>query len=437
MNRAARAPLVRWLPALVTLALGCDRGKETPPPEQLEPSPNASIMPAPLASTQEHSTRRRDGGVVGIPADSAGRLILPEAGPPEPKPLREDTPLARDTLTTKDANGITLKGQWKWSDPPPPPGPEHDPEAYRDARDKTLLSLVIDLAPAGRMRLRLSSAAFPLPLNAEIRSRTDRFGHVLVWPDGTKYRVLPPGTLRAILSERRADVTTLVPPQLRSTDKGSLLGFPTTRLRLATQTGELVLEKANIPGTGASGDLLCRLLLELIAAQPEHTACEDGLVPLRAEYKWSRGTGLELEVDSVTRRPELPLGDVFFPPAAADFTQAELPPQASGVLLSRGDLTELRKKDVPSKEPAASGSPGEGVVLVNRTDTLRYALLDGIPIAWVRPQSEQYVIGPRTGRYTIGWRDFLGQQIEPPKPANLPARVTLGDDKRDDGAPAE
>jgi hypothetical protein len=71
---------------------------------------------------------------------------------------------------------------------------------------------------------------------------------------------------------------------------------------------------------------------------------------------------------------------------------------------------------------------------VNRTDSVRYLLLDGVPIAWVRPRSEQYVIGPIAGRYSVSFRDFLATSVEPAKTIALPAKVTVGADT-DGGAP--
>ena len=39
------------------------------------------------------------------------------------------------------------------------------------------------------------------------KARTDSYGHILAWPDGSSYRVLVPGALRAMFSERRVDVS--------------------------------------------------------------------------------------------------------------------------------------------------------------------------------------------------------------------------------------
>lgn len=409
------------------LTPGCD-SKPREPLQLIEPgpSPNASIMPAPLASSGELPARR-DGGLVGVPADSAGRLLLPEAGPPEPVVLREDVPLERDPLTTRDSAGVTLQAEFRWLEPLPPPSHDTVAEALRSAREKTVFRVEVDLSPTGRMRFALTSSGFPLPQNTEFRARSEAIGHALVWPDRSKYRVLPKGSLRAVFTERRADVTTLVPASMSALGKGNVQGQATTRVRITTPSGEIAMDKASLAGTGASGDLLCRLLVELIAAEPEGRVCSDGSVPLRAEFKWPSGSGSVFEVSAITRRPDLPLADWVCPPPSALFTQAELPPQASGVLLAASELAELRKREVAPKEPPPPGSPGEGLIAVNREDTLRYVLLDGIPIAWVRPRGEQYVIGPRAGQYTVAWRDFLGEVVTPPKPVTLPARVTLGE----------
>jgi hypothetical protein len=56
-----------------------------------------------------------------------------------------------------------------------------------------------------------------------------------------------------------------------------------------------------------------------------------------------------------------------------------------------------------------------------------------VPIAWVRPRSEQYVIGPIAGRYVVSWRDFLGAEVEAAQTITVPARLTLGAEK--DGGP--
>jgi hypothetical protein len=422
-----------WLfVGLLALELAClaaCNNKDRPPPkEKTEPSPNASIMPAPLAPGSELLPRPRpEEGRVGIPADSAGRLILPEAGPPPARSLREDELMPRDTLSSKDTAGATLDATFRWFDlSGPPPGAPVVNEALKRAREKTDLKLTIDLLATGRMRIVLSSVAFALPLHSELRARMDRYGHVLVWPDGAAYRLVTPGALRAMLAERRADVTALVAPKSRDLPRGNLLGLSTARTEVVTRTGTVVIEQAEFGGLGGSGTLLCRSLVELVAAEPMTRACESGRLPLRAEYRWPNGGRLEFEVKAIARRQDLLIGNLYVPPPGAVFKIGELPPQADGVLLTRDDLAGLRSRPVSPSKPPSPGAPGEGFTAVNTLDSMAYVLIDGVPVSWVRPHSEQYIIGPKPGTYAVAWRDFLGVDIEPPKPVELPARVVLG-----------
>ncbi len=420
------------------LATGCPaHEKEAPHNDPLEPSPNASIMPAPLASGAELSPRTRtaDGGHGGIPADSAGRLIITEAGPPTPKTLRPDDVLPRDTLTQRDGVGVTLDAAWRWADvPAPSPAPEVDKDALKSAREKTPLAVTVDLSVAGRMRFEFASAAFPVPPHVALRARSDRYGNILVWPNEQKYRIMQPGTLRALFAERRADVVPLVVGKAKNLGKGNLLGMVTERTQLTTQTGTITLEQARLPGITSSGELLCRLLVELVAVEPSSTVCAPELTPLKAELAWPDHGHVAFEVRTITRRQDLPYGELFVPPVDAELSVDQLPPQTTGVFLTRDDIAKFRTRDVRSTDPPTAGAPGEGLLAVNHTDTLRYVLLDGVPVAWVKPHSQQYIIGPRPGTYVVSWRDFFGAEVDPPKTLALPARVEVGAEP-DAGAP--
>jgi len=402
---------------------------------QNQPSPNASILPAPLASATEPSAAQKpDAARGGIPADSAGRLMVPEAGPPDPTPFRDDEALPRDTISAKDGLGVTLDASFKWLDLPGPNAvPELSNDALKKAREKTALKLTIDLAPAGRMRFALASASFPLPQGAELRAMSEHYGHVLVWPNGNAYRVVRAGMLRALLSERRADALPVSRVNADLKGKGKFLGLETTKLEVKSPVGELSLESANVPNLGRAGELLCRLLLDLVAVDPGSSVCADAFVPLRAELRWPKGGKLSFEVAALARKPELPFGNLFVPPAGAELRAGELPPQAAGVLFTRDDLAGFHSKP-GAVDPPAKDAPGEGLVAVNRTDSVRYVLVDGVPVAWVRPQSEVLLLGLLPGRYSVSWRDFLGGQIEPPKIVSIPARVVAGAEP-DAGAP--
>jgi hypothetical protein len=403
---------------------------------QNQPSPNASILPAPLLSaTEPAAPAKTDSGPVGIPADSAGRLIVPEAGPPEPTPFPDDQALPRDTITAKDGVGATLDAHFRWLDVPSPhTAPELVGDAVKKARDKTALKLTVDLAPVGRMRFAFASAAFPLPMGAELRAHSERYGHVLVWPDANAYRVVRAGMLRALLSERRADALPLTVAKATPQGKGSYLGFDTVKHGVKSSLGELSLESGNVPGVGRAGELLCRLLLDLVAVDPASKICPEGATPLRAELRWPKGGKLAFEVAAIAKKPELPFGGLFVPPAGAKLELGELPPQASGVLLTREDISAFRAKAVTG-EPPPKDAPGEGILAVNRTDSIRYLLLDGVPVAWVRPRSEQLILGPHPGSYSVAWRDFLGGAVEPAAVLTLPARVSVGPVESDAGPP--
>ena len=416
------------LAALAPALTACPQ--ETKPNETGEANPIASTPPAPLASGAELITQPAGSGRpgrVGIPADSAGRLIVPDAGRPPPEPIRHDEALSRDTLTQRDGVGITLAAKWIWRDVPKPAAePEANEDGIQASRDKTELSMTVDLAYAGRMRLAFTSAAFPLPAGTEIRSREDRYGHTLVWPNGNAYRALAPGAMRALFAERRADVTPLVAGTVKELGKGTLIGLPTLRSQVKTPTGTATIEQADVVTAGRAGALLCRTLLELNAVQPSTPVCKRSRVPLKAAFEWAGGGGITFEVSTMTRRQDIPIGVVYVPPSGAQFKPAELPPEASGVFLSRADLLSFRNTEKKPPEPPGPDAPGEGAYAVNQTDTLRYVLIDGVPVAWVRPRQQQYIIGPRAGRYSVGWRDFFGAHVTPPEVVQFPAKVIVG-----------
>jgi hypothetical protein len=423
----------RFVATLVlAVAAGACNEKKPSPNATAQPSPNASLLPAPLASAPEPPGAVTHQPMIGIPADSAGRLIVREPEPPPPEPVPSDRALPNDNLTVKDSAGYTIEGAFHWADLPPPLSvPELSAAAVREAAAQTELNVTVDLASTGRMRLAFDSATFPLPANAELRAHSAYYGHVLVWPDGSAYRVLPPGSLRAMFAERRADVSPLLRAKVTPGDNGTLLDHKTQRTTLETSLGTLVLEQAIVPGS-AGGALLCRFLVELVGADPSTEACRAERVPLSAHYRWAPSGSFSFVATSIVERKELPIGYVYVPPAGATFSQGQLPPSTSGVFLNRDTLTKFRTHGVRVAPPSAR-APGEGITAVNHTTTLQYVLLDGVPIAWVRPRSQQYVIGPPSGRYSVAWRDFFGTALTAPTPTELPALVQLGLEDGDGG----
>jgi hypothetical protein len=417
--------------ALIGPCTSCSEKRATPL-ATTQPSPNASILPAPFASAGELGAPRGT-TPVGIPADSAGRLIVREPEPPPPEPLPVNRALSMDTLTAKDVSGYTLEGAFHFADlPPAPTHPEVVPGAIHDALSKVELSVSVDLAIAGRMRLSLDSVAFPLPTHTELRSRTSYYGHVLVWPDGTAYRLLSPGSVRAMFGERRADVTPLLRAKVTPGGTGTILGHKTSSTDVETSLGTLSLEQTTIAGSGGGGELLCRFLVELVGAEPTTDACRAERVPLAAHYRWAPTGSLSFSVTSLSDKKDLPLGNVYVPPAGATFTPGELPPKTSGVFLTQTELAKFRSKAVRAGAPSPR-SPGEGVTADNQTAGLVYLLIDGVPVAWLGPHEQKYVIGPLPGHYGIAFRDFFGTALVPPMSVDLPAFVRDGAPEADAG----
>jgi hypothetical protein len=408
-------------------ALACSE-KKSSPKAGAQASPNASILPAPLASAAELGAPAPAGSALreGIPADSAGRLIVREPEPPPPETIAIAHKLAEDTISAKDGVGYSLEGAFHWTDVPAPPAvPEVAPNAVKEAQQKTDLTVTVDVGNVGRMRFTFVAPSFPLPSHTELRARTSYYGHVLVWPNGNAYRTLAPGSLRAMLAERRADVAPLMRAKLTAAGIGNLLGHKTIRTDVETSVGTLTLEQASVPGSGSGGELFCRLLVEIVGAEPTTEACRSERIPVSAQYKWSGGGKISFSATSLTERKDIPYGYLNVPPSGAAFTPGELPPSASGVFVSREDLVKFRTRAVRAGTPA-SRAPGEGIMAENLTNTLAYLLIDGVPVAWVRPKEQQYVIGPQAGRYTIAFRDFLGTETPPGTPTDLPAFVRYG-----------
>jgi hypothetical protein len=394
----------------------------------VEQSPNAGIFPAPLETPQKHDANQR----FSAPAPSeTDRSLQSSKDPTTALSLREDEPLQPDTLRPRDSQGLFLEARFTWpaSGGPGLP-PEANPAAIAQARQRSVLGVDVDLSPAGRMRWRFASNTFALPRDAELRSRVDLFGHLLVWPDQQSYRVIRTGQLRALFAERRADAGPLMPGQVAPEPDGTLLGVRTRRTQVSSALGAVTLHQVALDmlppgsafeGLAPAGILLCRLLVELAGVEPNVSACSGNLVPLRAEYGWNRGGRLYFEVTHFERPRELPLPSLRVPPDNPHFKADLLPPGQPGVFLSPSDLGQFRSRDLP--ERAASTQPSPFAVVPNPTDVALYLLLDGATTAWIPPGGEVRISGLRRGKYNLAWRDFFGGEPIPPRALELPAVV--------------
>ncbi len=433
--------------AIVAVVAACDPTSTTAPISDAGASPNASILPAPLATEAPELLdagsplmTKIDAGPQGIPADSAGRLVVADAGPPVPEALRAD-PIAPESPTSREVAGLSLDAVFRWKDvPAPPKGPEVSADGVREAQKLTALTWKIDLADAGRMRIEFTSRALPLPAHAEIRARSDRYGNLVLWPMATEYRVIQPGALRTVVGERRVDVTPLVVGTVKAQGEGRRLGLVTRKVELGSSLGTLKLELGKSTEVGDGGPLLCRVLVEMNGIDPRSTVCQPGEVPLSAIYAWSSGDpskpggGVTFEVTTLTKRTDVALNGMLTPPPGAAFAATGLPAVPHGIFLSKDELAAFRTSALTLPPTTDANAPGEGFVAVNHSDALLYLLLDGVPVVAVPPGSDRYVIGPVRGHYVAQWRTFLGEKVFPAQTVPMPVRLTHGG-AADAGAP--
>jgi hypothetical protein len=384
---------------------GC---KERPPSpvEEGEPSPNASILPAPLASTAERQLAAARLGADG------GMDAGVDAGPTAPEHPAYDRPLPSEAELGRELLGATLRADLRWS---------RGPAGNR--RSPSLLDLSIDLAATGRARVVVSSESFVLPSGTELRARRESWGQVLVWPGATSYRQLPPGTLRALFAEGRADVLPLMSPVVEPGEADELIGFSVEAVKVTTALGSAVVEHAKIPALMTGGQLICRMLLELLGADPESSAC-DVAVPLRVTFEWASGGSLIFEVRSLTRRQDLPETAFVVPPLGAEFQPRTLPIGGSARTLAKWSKASGDAEEVPFEVQSS-------------LDTLAYVSVDGALAAWLGPSQTLTLNARRAGRVRVAWYDWYGAPLGARDNVAVPGRLNLGATDAGTAEPAE
>lgn len=402
------------LAAVAGLALGSckETTKESGPDATATPSPQANAMPAPLANT---------------PTAAASEIVTasPEGGPP-PVPMRGDVALAADSLSST-APGFTLSAVLRPGDlSGPVRAPEVNNAGLDAARKKTELRLAIELG-ASRMRVALLGTGWVLPPDTELRARTDRYGHVVVWPGGATYRPLAPGTLRALVGERRFDVAPVTPAELVAKEEvGKRIGIRTRRVEVATRAAKATFEIGRVADLGDGGTLLCRMLLDLMNAPPSSALCGDGELPMRAELRWTARGSMTFEVTGLLKREksDLPTTLLLVPPAGAAFAAMPLPVAGVQAALSPPELGAFRTG--PIEMPAIPHGNGDNLVITNPTDQLRVLHVDGVPVAWAAPGAKDVLTGLQRGRYIVQSRTFLGESFEVPVTQTVPGVIQLG-----------
>ncbi|MFO0551391.1 MAG: hypothetical protein U0271_23575 [Polyangiaceae bacterium] len=406
-----------------TLA-ACSNGNSNGNDAGLAPSssPLASTTPAPLVGDRQGAPETVIDGGVGLEFDpKTGRLIIPEEGPPTPRPLRSDSRLGPDVMPRDAQTGVVLTASFiARGVPPPPEQPEVDQASIALASKQTAFAVEITMTPIGRMKLVVQSRAMPFPYRSEIRARFDLLGHLVFWPESSRYRTVPAGALRAALGERRVDVTPVVPGQRVSAGEGKFENQPTRVVTLESALGRLRLELLNAPDAGLGATLLCRTLVELVGIDPATPECKADEIPVFSSIDWAEGGGLDLKVSAISHHTDIPAGALLVPPPGAEATLDGLPEVVDGVYLTQEELRAFRSKpiDVKAADPAA---PPDGFIAENNRDSFMMLYLDGVPVVGVPAMERRYVIGPVRGRYVAQWRTFLGEHVEQPFAVELPS----------------
>ena len=439
-GRRCRSSLRRWLApssfcplrplrelgvAALLAASGCKGGAVDPP--GAGPSPQAAAEPAPFAS----------------PPSTAATGTAADAGP-APEPMRSDLALPPDVprdsqgrdgglrdpgaRDLRELAGYEMQGIFRTGEGPPPPrAPEVNVAAIDAARRRAETRVAIEFSQT-RARFVFTGSAFVLPVGTELRARVDRYGHLLLWPGESTYRVAAPGSLRALLGERRLDVAPVARAEVRDGGDGlRRLNLPTRRVEVSTRAAKATLELATLREADGGGALVCRMLLDLMSAAPSTTACDVDEVPLHAELRWTTQGALTFDATSIGRRWDLVAQDLAAPPVSLAFTPAPPPEAPAEMLIQRSELAAFRTVpvDVPPPTPHEGQEP-TGLTLFNSTDELRVAWVDGVPAAWLAPGARLALASLVRGRYVVQWRTFLGDSWEPPVTQTVPGTSEIG-----------
>ena len=248
--------------------------------------------------------------------------------------------------------------------------------------------------------------------------RIDRYGYLLLWPGEATYRIAEPGALRALLGELRLDVAPLSAAYVRSTGEGPRrLNAQTRRVEVSTRASRALLELATLHDLGDGGSLLCGFLLELMSAPASTPVCAPDELPVHAELRWTTRGALTFDVTSIARRIDIPALDLSAPPPSLDFVAAPPPAAAAEMLVSKAELAAFRTAPVDVPLPVRPDAqtprsrPDAGLLLINASDELRVAWIDGVPVAWVAPGARALPHDVATGTIRAAMANVLGRQL--------------------------
>ncbi len=386
----------------VLCVVGCKVGNAQEVGDAQQPSPQASAQPAPIATPLVASAN-----------------ASPEGGP-LPTPMRGDVALDAEGMG-KDLAGYSVAIVVRLPDAPAvPAGPPINGPAIDALRKQNEPRFTIDLT-TNRMRMQLSSLGFLLARDSELRARSDRYGHLFFAPDLATYRVLAPGSLRALFGERRPDVSPLSPAEVSTLGDGARrLGYHTRRAEVQSRAGKGVFEIIKLQDLGDGGALVVRALLDLMNAAPQTSVVGPDELPVHAELQWPARGAIFFDVTSITKRTDLSAAALAVPPPTATFTTGPLAPVVGELRVDPKDLAGLHTGVTDLGPQAASVTTGS-LTLVNVHDTPRFAWIDGAPVAWVAPEGRIELPPVSRGRYQLEWRSFLDDAADPAKTVTVPA----------------
>jgi len=390
--------VARLLTALasLTLSVACDQSA------QKAARRPASTLAAPILSAQ---------ALVARPVRAKTPLSATVSSGSEIVPLEPARVTATPDRPDEAVSEVELEAHFEWLNHPRALklGGVGATEAQAILR-RTLQTVSITLQSDGRLDLRVTSPAFPLPENSRLQARYENFGHFLVWPDAKRYRVLPTGTLRALLRERRVDATPILTAQPVQRVAERRFGAPTDELLFDAALGKLNLRVARIEEAGKGGPLLCRLLLEFLAIAPQSEVCAAGRVPTNARFDFAAGGSLAFAVDSVVRRSEL-VKHLDVPPLDSQLATSGLPEPAA-FYLTEVELAFTSRAQESGAVRAANPSPYAAFLVV-----------DGVPLGFVAPHRRITMKGLSTGTYNIGLRSLFGDEVQPPVATGISSRA--------------
>jgi hypothetical protein len=426
----ALAPTPTPAPTLaLALALALAACKGSAPDAQgalggAAPSPQATAEPAPFTNPPSPPNAGTLADAGPSPESLRTDLVVP---PDVPRELLAREAGSRDT---REVPGYSMLAVLRTGEGPAAlRAPEVNNAAIDAARRRAEARLAIDMSQT-RARFVLTGGGFVLPQGTELRARLDRYGHLLLWPGEDTYRVAEPGSLRALLGERRLDVAPLSRGEVVDGGEGPRrLNLRTRRKEVSTRAAKATLEVATVHDVDDGGALVCRMLLDLMSASPSTAACENDEVPLHAELRWTTQGALTFDVTSIVHRSDLVAQDLETPPATLAFTPSPPPDSPAETLVPRSELAAFRTAPIeippaPPREREHEDAPG--LTLLNSTDQLRVVWIDGAPAAWVAPGARLVLSSLLHGRYVVQWRTFLGDAWEPPATVVIPGTSEAG-----------